>query len=296
MTYARSRPKDIVPYAEKRDIGLMTNAAHRWSSARKRFNDLWDYNTPHIVDSGGYNVQSEWGSYPWCVQEYHHFLQNYKNDIDWAAVMDYACEERFDDLHTVEERMNKTVENTLEHFNMDPEYNLLPVLQGRCVSDYVTSYERLKAHGIPMENVGLGTICRISSSKEILRTEREVREKCKDIKNIHGFGVKVNAYKQGASFESADSQAWVYPASNGKCYQYSSNGLETVEMPNDSRKRTVESFKSYYKYVTSLSPNFESNGDSSYNKLESETTPEGYCSNPQINHNGVCENCGNTFD
>lgn len=284
MTYARSRPRDIVPYAEENNIGLMTNAAHRYSEATGEFKDLWDYDTRHIVDSGGYNIQRGWVKkhydgklpaqltqeyvaravencidfdsmsqfYPWTVEEYHEWLSQY--DFNWAAAMDYACEEVYDPMHSVEEKIQKTVENTERHFELGPDYNLLPVLQGRSVDDYVKCYNMLKESSvdIPLTHVGLGTVCRISSSKEIVRTEREIRERCDDIEYIHGFGVKINAYKLGATFESADSQAWVYPASNGRCYTLEDGKLGEIEMGDNSRKRTVESFKNYYQYVSRL--------------------------------------------
>jgi len=252
MTYARSRPSTIVPYAEKNGIGLMTNAAHRWSSAKSAFLDLWDYDCPHIVDSGGYNVQAQHGSYPWTVQDYHDWLSGYADRIDWAACMDYACEDRFDGLHTVGERVDKTVRNTVEQFDMGPDYDLLPVLQGRSVDGYVDCYDRLKAAGVPVEHVGLGTVCRISSSKEIVHVERKVRELCEDVERIHGFGVKIDAFRMGSSFETADSQAWVYAASNGQCYVRNGDSLKKVDMPDDSKRRTVESFKNYHEHVTEL--------------------------------------------
>lgn len=257
MTYARSQLNDIVPLAEKHNIGLMTNAAHRYSESKEDFLSLYTYNCPHIVDSGGYNIQVNYNKYPWNVKTYHNWLDSYSHEFDWAAIMDYACEKRFDNIHSVDERVNKTIENTIEHFNIDPNYNILPILQGRSIEKYIESYDRLKDHGIPLKDVGLGTICRISSSDKILETEREIRENCKDIEKIHGFGVKINAYKKGAEFESADSQAWVYPSSNGKVYLQNSSGLTTIKMPENSRKRTVWSFVNYYDYVTKLSDNFE---------------------------------------
>lgn len=251
MTYARSRPDDIVPYAEANQIGLMTNAAHRWSDAKGTFLDMWGYDTHRIVDSGGYNVQSNYGGFPWSVREYHEWLTANKDQFDWAACMDLACEERFDHLHTVDERMGKTLDNTIEQFDMDPEYDLRPVIQGRSVEDYIAFYDRLEDHGIPTESVGLGTVCRISSSKEIVETEREIRERCKNVEEIHGFGVKIQAFKMGATFDTADSQAWVYAASNGNVYLDKGDRLETKHS-DDSRRRTVESFKNYHSYVSRL--------------------------------------------
>lgn len=254
MTYARSRPADIVPYAEKNNIGLMTNAAHRWSEARSTFLDLWDYDTAHIVDSGGYNVQSNYGGYPWTVTQYHRWLDIQSDRFGWAAAMDLACERRFDHLYPqmpVMERVLKTVENTIQHFNHDPDYKLLPVLQGRSVEDYVFSYDLLRDHGIPTEHVGLGTVCRISSQKEIVETEHRIREECKHIDRIHGFGVKVNAFKFGATFDSADSQAWVYKPSNGAVVR---DGWDRLieEHHDNSHERTVTSFKHYHRYADRL--------------------------------------------
>lgn len=251
MTYARSRPDTIVPYAEKHNIGLMTNGAHRWSDATDRFLDLWDYDCPHIVDSGGYNVQSNYGSYPWTVGEYHRWLTAQSDRFDWAAAMDLACEERFDDLHTVRERVDETVENTVRQFNLDPGYELRPVLQGRSVAHYVWCYDRLVERGIPVEHVGLGTVCRISSMTDIVETEQAVREACSKVETVHGFGVKVNAFKFGATFDSADSQAWVYKPSNGYVVRDGWDRLiETHE--DDSFTRTVESFKHYHAYASRL--------------------------------------------
>lgn len=255
MTYARSRPDDIVPYAERHGIGLMTNAAHRWSENTDRFLDLWDYSCPHIVDSGGYNVQSNFGGYPWTVEEYHRWLDIQSDRFDWAACMDLACERRFDHLYIhmpVKERIFKTVENAIQHFNYDPEYKLLPVLQGWSVDEYVFCYDLMVDHGIPVEHVGLGTVCRISSSKEIVKTENAIREQCSKVERIHGFGVKINAFKLGATFDSADSQAWVYKPSNKAVVYDRWDHLEEVPMPDDSHTRTVESFKHYYSYASRL--------------------------------------------
>ena len=64
--------------------------------------------------------------------------------------------------------------------------------------------------------------------------------------------MKINAYKLGASFDSADSQAWNYPPTNGRCVIDDGDRLREIEMTDDSLTRTVESFKNYYKYVTRL--------------------------------------------
>jgi len=268
MTYARSRPNELVPFIEEHSVPLLTNAFHRWSDNTDRFLHMWEYDTPHVIDAGGYNVQaaymkandvSEYADeiesssepfYPYSLDEYHEWLQNHTDEFEWATAMDYACEDRFNELWSVEDRIEATFENTLKHFNKDPSYKVLPVLQGRSVEDYVEFYDRLEDHGIPTDHLGLGTICRLSSEKRIANLEQKVRERT-DVDRLHGFGVKIEAFKHGAEFDSADSQAWVYSASNGKVIVDEGDRMRRIPH-NDSLTRTVESFKNYYSYVTRL--------------------------------------------
>jgi hypothetical protein len=276
MTYSRDRPNELIPWIEKHSVPLLTNALHRWSNNTDSFMDMWKYDTDHVIDAGGYNVQStyadRWGNikvdeedvkaeletespfYPWKVEDYHEWLSQYEDEIEWASVMDYACEDRFDNLWSVQDRVDTTIENTIKHYDLDPDYEVLPVLQGRSVDSYIESYNRLEDAGIKPNVIGLGTICRLSSTEEILEVESKVRDYI-DVDFVHGFGVKVDSFSRGATFSSADSAAWVYGASNGRVYTLEQNGdkLRRVEHQEDcSVIRTVESFKTYYAYVTWL--------------------------------------------
>lgn len=271
MTYTRSRPSTLVPWIEDHQVPLLTNAKQRWSQAQSDFLPMWEYDTPHVIDAGGYNVQAAWMKhedfresatddatdyYPWSVREYHDWLCEHDDEFEWATAMDYACEDRFNELWSVEDRIEATLENTLEHVNLDPEYQVLPVLQGRQVRDYVRCYEFYEDHGIDCDYVGLGTVCRLSSEKKIVELEKDIRA-LTNVEHIHGFGVKVDAYKHGATFDTADSQAWVYVASRGQIRQLertNDGGLRmvTYDMKDDSLTRTVESFKNYYAYVSWL--------------------------------------------
>lgn len=273
MTYARSRPDELVPWAEEHDVPLLTNAIHRWSDHTNRFLDMWEYDTRHTIDAGGYNVQSRYADlhgnltaeksdvkaelesdhpfYPYSLTEYHRWLLDHQDEFEWATVMDYACEDRFEELWSVSERVEKTLEHTIDHFNKNPDYKVLPVLQGRSVDDYVEFYNRLEDHGIPCDHVGLGTVCRLSGEKKIVEYENKIRQRT-GVDKIHGFGVKIEAYKQGANFDSADSQAWAKAPSNGFMYVDERTRLGRVDMPKDSLKRTVGSFKHYYVYVKRL--------------------------------------------
>ena len=279
MTYARSRPNELVPWIEEHDVPLLTNAIHRYSEAKERHLDMWEYDTRHVIDAGGYNVMASWVTtggglvngktqqdvaeelsestpfYPWTIQQYHEWLCEHRGEFVWATVMDYACEERFDELWSYEDRMKATLDTTIRQYDLLDDagrpYKLLPVLQGRDVDEYVGFYERLEEQGIPTDHVGLGTVCRMSSEKRIVRFEEKIRQRT-GVNRFHGFGVKIDAFKHGASFESADSQAWVYGPSNGWMVLDEGDSLRSVDMPDDPLTRTVASFKNYYSYVTRL--------------------------------------------
>jgi len=270
MAYSNGRWEQLRPWIEKHNVPLLINATSRWSRNRDVFLHMRDYDTPFIIDAGGYNVQSyhdthsptsvqqELASdhpfYPWSVQEYHNWLSENQQLFDWACVMDYACEERFDDVWSVEQRMQSTLDNTIEQFNMDPEYDLVPVIQGRSIDQYIDFTDTLQDYGIDVSEVGLGTVCRLSNTNEIISVEQELRERT-DIERMHGFGVKIGAYKKGVNFESADSAAWNYPSASGRMlYLSAENGnITTKRVDVDSNlMATVESFMSYYTYVTHL--------------------------------------------
>lgn len=261
MTYSRSRPHIIVPMAANLGAGILENAMHRWSEATESFNQMFEYNSPHAIDSGGFNCMSKYGEFPWEVSEYHNWLDQNKDEFDFAAIMDYACEDRFNHLWDVETRRKKTLENTIEHFEHEPDYKCIPVLQGRKLEDYIEFYEWLRDYGLPYDFVGVGTVCRLSSTEKIVKIINGLREKTK-IDKFHGFGVKVDSFKRGALFDTADSQAWVYSASNGNrlIWNDDESALTTVH-DDDSQRRTVESFARYYMHVQRLQNNaFEEAG------------------------------------
>lgn len=270
MAYSNGRWEQLRPWIEKHHVPLLINATARWSRNRDVFLEMRDYDTPFIIDAGGYNVQSYHDThsptsvlselqsdvpfYPWSVREYHNWLIENQQLFDWACVMDYACEARFDDVWSVEERMDATLDNTIAQFGMDPEYDLIPVIQGRSIDQYVEFTDMLLDHGIDVSEVGLGTVCRLSSTNEILSVEQEIRDRT-PIDRIHGFGVKIDAYKKGATFESADSAAWNYPSASGRMLYISAEdgAVTTKRVDEDSNlMATVESFMAYYTYVTWL--------------------------------------------
>lgn len=252
MTYHYQYPDIILPMCERKNIPMMVNASSRWSDATGRFLDLihTTESTPLVIDSGGYNVQHNHGEYPWTVEQYHEWLRNLDRDFEWAAGMDYACEEDFDDIWSVEERRKASLDNLIKHLELDPDYKVLPVLQGRTINQWLEYYDWLEDHGIDTSYVGLGTVCRQANSKKIVEIENALRERT-NIDKIHGFGVKIEAYKYGASFETADSEAWAYESANGRVGVFTGGGYERFHCDDDVVRKTT-TFLSYYLYVKHL--------------------------------------------
>lgn len=252
LTYDGANYEYIAPYLEDFKIPVMKNASNYWLPGGEEWKDLPDWDTELIVDCGGYSIQLKYGEYPWSIESYNSWLNSQKDKLEWAPVMDYACEERFDDKWHYHERMEKSLENTIAQFDMEQkDWRLVPVLQGRTIHDYLKFYDWLNDHGIPTDMVGLGTVCRLSNTQKIVGIEKKLRKRT-DIEHIHGYGVKVEAFKHGAMFDSADSAAWVYPVSFGDYYGYDdAEGLLRKEgdVPRENRLMTMIS---YYAHVKEL--------------------------------------------
>ena len=277
MTYARSRPTELVPWIEANNVPLLENALHRWSPNTESFKQMWTYETPHVIDAGGYNVMSSFVTrggeldveqsileaehekrfpfYPWTLEEYHEFLSEHENEFEWATIMDYACQASFDTLLSKEERIELTFDATVAHYELledsGADYELLPLLQGRSLSEYINFYERLEDAGIPADYVGVGSIADVSDTMDLVSLEVALREQI-GVDALHGFGATVESFNNGVTFETVDSQAWVYHPSNGRVVLDCGDHLRRVTMPNNALARKVTSFKHYYSYVTRL--------------------------------------------
>lgn len=211
----------------------------------------------YVLDSGGYTAMDRFGGdFPWTVAEYHEWAQAMyaRKPFDWIAVMDLACEPAFDDVISVEERITRTIENTVALLDHDPEYPVLPVLQGRTVDQWLDCYDRLRERGINPDYAGIGTLCRQTSGRDIRDIARAIRTRT-DIKAFHGFGVKATAFKHGAKFETADSQAWSWPVKYGIKLTLDNNEpprLHREKYDDDAENVHGESFKSYYTHAHRL--------------------------------------------
>ena len=256
MTVNANR-RQLKPHIKDGDIPVMRNVMQfRRDDGTLRVSK--PYAGRYVLDSGGYTAMDEFGGdFPWTVEDYHLWAdQMYSlQPFEWTAVMDLACEEDFDADLSVEARIERTVDNTIRHLNLDPAYPVLPVLQGRTVEQWIDCYDRLRDHGIDPEYVGVGTLCRQTSGPAIADIISALRART-DIEAFHGFGVKSTAFKHGAVFETADSNAWAWPIQFGLQIELTDDDPPVMTRePIDGEANAVahqRSFTSYYQYVSRL--------------------------------------------
>jgi queuine/archaeosine tRNA-ribosyltransferase len=256
MVYPRKYVDDTIAFIEENNVPILTNAKDRWSDAKGEFLDMWEYDTERVIDAGGFGILADYGEYPWSVEQYHEWLEENSEKFEWATAMDFACEDDLDHVGTVEERIERTIENTVKQWHMDRSYKLLPVLQGQTVDEYVYSCRKLQENGVDVSHVGLGSVCQRSSQKEITRIVTEVRERCPEIDKIHGFGAKLNTIRLEADFDTMDSAAWTECPMHGKTLRPKTEddvwvgAVQDDRRDDTARKSFCMSFETYYAQAT----------------------------------------------
>jgi hypothetical protein len=170
------------------------------------------------LDSGGFSELSMYGEWRTTPQQYAHAIGRYHDEIgklDWAAPQDWMCEPFMlakTGLSTAEHQA-RTIESFL-HLNATVYgVNIIPVLQGWTLSDYVDHIEQYRRQGIDLAKVplvGLGSVCRRQATTEITTI---VTELASYGLQLHGFGIKMSGLTAyGQHLASADSMAWSYNA------------------------------------------------------------------------------------
>lgn len=163
---------------------------------------------PWILDSGAFTELHRHGRYTFTVDEYRAVIEHARRfgNLQWAAPMDWMCEPFMLERTglTVAEHIARTVDNYLA---LKPD--VIPVVQGYAPRDYDRCISRYQDAGVDLEAlpvVGLGSVCRRSRTKEIIRLVRYLSDYGI---NWHGFGLKGDSYRAlRGLLASADSMAW----------------------------------------------------------------------------------------
>jgi len=191
-----------------------------------------DYHESVFVDCGGFFSSLIGGGYRTTDEDYLRFVRRIHADV--FALRDYPCEPTIlRKWHrTVAEHIEMTVEHHIKLLEQcaDVEAKPIPVIQGWKVEDYLDCIDRFRDQGLLSDYMGIGSICRRGSQKQIRRIVTVIRGELGDVK-LHGFGISLNAlrYKDvWDSLYSADSGAWDF-ASRWKCLRHGLSRREASE-------------------------------------------------------------------
>lgn len=205
------------------------------------------------LDSGGYSELSMYGEWRTTPKQYAEEIIRYNDEcggLEWAAQQDWMCEPWIlrKTGKTVKEHQWNTVLNYIDMQTRGLPVNIIPVLQGQTVDDYLRHIETFYECGISLENlpvVGLGSVCRRQNTGEIGRIAATIASM--GIK-LHGFGVKIEGIERyGALLESSDSMAWSYDAryddtimGTERCREFHINCANCLPWAVKWRERIVE--------------------------------------------------------
>jgi hypothetical protein len=181
---------------------------------------------PWALDSGGYSTLSRYGRWNRSPRQYVSDIARYDREIgnlDWAAPQDWMCEHHVlrktgltEAAHQIRTTVNFTTLRELWPHYSDDEDPIMPVIQAEPgnAKGYFRHIDMYTDAGVDLwkyKTVGVGTVCRIQSSKAILQLAKELNST--GLK-LHWFGVKTagirHVWPRGnpESFASFDSMAW----------------------------------------------------------------------------------------
>lgn len=207
------------------DVPLLLPAS---SYARYRFRRIQipSHITQKAADSGGFIATFKWGDYRYTPQQYVDWLSSW--EPDWAATMDYCCEDEITSGRTgvVRERQQKTTGMAWRFWDdyRTTPWPWVPTVQGWKLQDYARHARDLKPLVTEMQSyydardgeqnafrVGIGTLCRRTKVQEIAAIVMTVAQELPQVKCFHLWGVKKTLWSSGIAFPfdtSSDSASW----------------------------------------------------------------------------------------
>ena len=132
---------------------------------------------------------------------------------------------------TVAEHQRWTTERWLTLRGMVRPY-LMPVIQGWTPADYAAHTEALSPHLDFGQWVGVGSVCKRQSRPDSLAAVLEAIHGIRPDLRLHGFGVKITAYRSSRVTEhlaTADSMAWSFAARYDAYHGRDTHGANSLQ-------------------------------------------------------------------
>ena len=171
-----------------------------------------------IMDSGAFSTIKKYRGYPEPPEKYAEEIRRWAKcgRLLAAVSQDYMCEDWMLELtgKTVRQHQVMTIRRYDRLLRADTGgVYIMPVLQGYAPADYA---RHVKMYGRRLKKgmwVGVGSVCKRNSNPQAIEEVLSaIKKKRPDLK-LHGFGVKVTAFKSALirkSLHSADSMAWSF--------------------------------------------------------------------------------------
>lgn len=201
---------DLWAHDDAPAVPVLVAASACWNGQQLRTYAWPQTATIRFCDSGGFAFGRKHGSFPFTIDEYLAWLQAMRPTV--AACLDLPCEaEIAGDDAEVARRQRWTLEATAELLHRPASWYWLPVLQGRELRHYVDHARAYKAAGLVRDYMGIGSLCRRSSVREIRAIVSTLADELPGVR-FHLFGVALRLIKGHQMLPPAvlslDSAAW----------------------------------------------------------------------------------------
>jgi hypothetical protein len=201
---------DLWAWESAPEVPVLVAASACWDGRQLRAYS-WPAPAPiHFCDSGGFVFGRKAGGFPFSLDDYHEWLTLMRPDV--AACLDLPCEAEIaaDDAE-VARRQRWTLEAAAVLMSRPASWRWLPVVQGRTLEQYADHARAYREAGLVTEYMGIGSLCRRTSLKEIRAIIGTVAAELPGTR-FHLFGIALRLLTQHVALHPAvlslDSGAW----------------------------------------------------------------------------------------
>lgn len=201
---------DLWTHADAPAVPVLVAASACWDGRQLRAYPWPRTSTARFCDSGGFVFGHKHGGFPFTSDEYMTWLEAMHPDV--AACLDLPCEaEIAGDDAEVARRQAWTLETAAELMRRPAPWRWLPVIQGRELRHYIEHAQAYKAAGLVQPYMGIGSLCRRSSIREIRAIVGTLADELPGVR-FHLFGVALRLLTGRTALPPAtlslDSAAW----------------------------------------------------------------------------------------
>lgn len=224
-------------------IKHVENMCWSFKQLRRRKKELPKPKGKFLMDSAGFTELSDHGKYSFDIEEYLSCIRRF--NPDYFVNMDWMCEPTIIQKtgKNVWYHINATIENyyqVIQQATEDEIKKCIPVIQGWTIQDYLYCIKQYEKNGLIAPYMGVGSICRRGSTREIAKILSIIKGELPDIK-LHGFGVKksvIDLLPNGILY-SIDTAAFMFAQKHNGRWVTSANGIDLAlkKMQDDIKEK-----------------------------------------------------------